>query len=74
MSDAEFGFVRFLGGPWDRKTERIKMPFPAHLTVPILSGRERTWGRDETVLEGAASYELRQTRGGPAYVLRTESR
>ncbi len=74
MSDEEFGYARFVDGPWDGQCERIKIPFPPYLSIPITSGRQRTWLPDESEVIGAASYQLHETRSGPTYTLISEKR
>ncbi len=72
MSDGEFGYARFVDGPWSGQTERLKLPLPPYLLVPITSGRTRTWLPEHTEVVGAASYQLHEMRSGPTYVLISE--
>jgi hypothetical protein len=54
-----FKIMRFRGGPWDGDLSRVQLPLPERLLIPVIAGKERTWGRDRTTLAGVCRYELR---------------
>lgn len=66
---ARFRYVRFRGGPCDGELQRIQAPLPERLLIPISSGRERTWGRDETRVVGVARYALQMSGRRRYYAL-----
>ncbi len=49
--------VRFVGGPWDGRTE-ILSGLPVRLMVPVSIGPVRIWRRDRTVPGRPVTYYL----------------
>ncbi len=64
-----FRMIRFIGGPYDGTLQRVQVPLPERLLLPVAEGRERTWGKDETRLVGVARYALRSSAGRWVYEL-----